>query len=172
MWSSISIPLVSSCSVPFLSEKQDGEINTMLGYCPTFTILIIPRHHCPKPGTCLEWKGKQNKIKKKKIWKWSWKKGEFWWMGEMWTPLLYVCKCAEKPVDAGATMCFLMYMPLQTSGRWAHFSWRESDRNLSTGLIIPQLQQFIVCFPQGHLYQQPNKSSLPAFVPKGPMRPL
>lgn len=65
-------------------------------------------------------------------------------------------------------MCILMYKPLQTSGRWAHFLLRESDRNLSTWLIIPQLQQFIVCFLQGHLYQQPNKSALPAFVPKRP----
>lgn len=65
-------------------------------------------------------------------------------------------------------MCILMYKPLQTSGRWAHFLLRESDRNLSTWLIIPQLQQFIVCFSQGHLYQQPNKSALPAFVPKRP----
>lgn len=23
-------------------------------------------------------------------------KKEFWWMGEMWTPFLDVCKCAEK----------------------------------------------------------------------------
>lgn len=47
----------------------------------------------------------------------------------------------------------------------------ESDRNLSTRLI-PQLQQFIVCFPLPcHLHQQPNKSSLPAFVQKRPMRP-
>lgn len=76
--------------------------------------------------------------------------------------------CRETCLYSGATMCILMYKPLQTSGRWAHFLLRESDRNLSTWLIIPQLQQFIVCFLQGHLYQQPNKSALPAFVPKRP----
>ena len=54
MGSSISIPLVSFCSVPFLSEKQDSEINTTLGLLSHFhCFLIIPRHHCPKPGTCL-----------------------------------------------------------------------------------------------------------------------
>ena len=98
MWSSISIP-ASSCSVPFLSEKQDGEINTMLGLLSHFH---NPNHTQASLSEArymsrMKRETEQN-LKKKKIWKWSWKKGEFWWMGEMWTPFLDVCKCAEKPV--------------------------------------------------------------------------
>lgn len=172
MWSSISIPLVSFCSVPFLSEKQDSEINTTLGLLSHFhCFLIIPRHHCPKLGTCLEWKGKQNKIFKKryendperKVSSGGWvKRGHLSWMFVNVQRNLSWCSNNDMLFDVYASADFRKVSPF----------FMDSDRNLSTRLIIPQLQQFIVCVPQGHLHQQPNKSSLPAFVPKRPMRPL
>lgn len=41
-----------------------------------------------------------------------WKKGEFQWMGEMWTPLLGVCKCAEKAILTLDQLCAFWWICL------------------------------------------------------------
>lgn len=163
-----------STHFPFLSlgqfglKNEEGEISPLWTLFPHFhCFLINPRHHCPKPHTCLERREIEQNFKKK-MWKYTERKvsssgwvkcGHLFWVFVNVQRRLSWLWINDVLFDGSASADFRKVSPFFTEREW------QKSINL---LIIPRLQQFVVCFSQGHWHQQHNKSILPTFVPKRP----